>query len=163
SKKREKFQEKSVSIRPRVAGETVFRLPQLDLDHRKTLAGSEVKDQLGNVFGRWVNVQHKHRLALMAQQRQHRVVAVQQHLVVERLVDPRAHHGFHAGKVHDHAEVVKARRGERQDGATVVPVQVAALAVVIEQAVAVAEVDLARHAEHGASQWYGVASARPAS
>src|SRR5262249_44703040 len=52
---------------------------------------------------------------------------------------------------------------QRDHRPAVVPVQVPALAAVLEQAMPVAEADLARHAEHHSLRWYTVGSSTPAS
>src|SRR5262249_50833844 len=83
------------------------------------------------------------------EQGQDGVVAVQQHAVVEVRVDPGADDAFDAREVHDHPQRVELAGFQRDDGAAVVAVQVAALAVVVEQAMAVTKTEFTRHAIHG--------------
>ena len=78
---------------------------------------------------------------------------MQQHFVIERLVDPRAHDILDLRKVHDHAEAVELGRFERNDGPAVVAVQVPAFAVVVQQPVAVAKADFAGHTVHIGASW----------
>src|SRR5262249_34365221 len=134
-----------------VAGAGVLRLPELYLDHGESLARGKVEDQPGDVLRRRADVEHEDRVARLAQKRQHGVVAVQQHLVVELGVDPAADDALEQREVEHHAQRVEAVGGERDGGAAVVAVQVAALALVLQEPVAVAERQLARHAGHGGS------------
>ena len=78
-----------------------------------------------------------------------RVVAMQDHAMVEVLVDPVADHVLDVREIDHHAPRVELFGLDRDDGPAVVAVQVLALAVVVEQPVAVAEVDFARHSKHG--------------
>ena len=110
-----------------------------------------VVDQFRDALGGRVHINHHHRLALAAQFGKDRVVAVQDHLVVERLIDPRADDLLDLGEIDHHAERIERGRLDRDDRLAVVPVQVLALAGVVEEPVAVAEEDFLGHAEHGPS------------
>ena len=136
------------ALRFPVCGERVLRFPQRHLDDRQIVAHRVLEDHLGDVLGGRVHVQFHERFALPPQFRDHRIVAVQKHAVVECLVDPGAEDALDGCEIHDHAERVEDRRFERDDGPGVVPVQVSALPVVLEQAVAVTEVDFFRDSEH---------------
>ena len=69
--------------------------------------------------------------------------------MVEVGIDPAGDDPLDVGEVEHHAAVVKLLGLDGDDGVAVVPMQVAALAVVVEQAMAVAEVDFSGDAEHG--------------
>ena len=73
---------------------------------------------------------------------------MQDHPVIQLIVNPTVHHALDVTKVEHHAAVVERRRFERNDHAAVVPMQVLALAIVIEQAMAVTKVDLTSDAKH---------------
>ena len=70
------------------------------------------------------------------------VVAAQDHAVVEMLVDPGLDAVSHVAEVGDHAHVVEGVRGEADFDAPVVPVGLVALALVVDESVAEAEVDV---------------------
>ena len=62
-------------VSPAVGGVTRLRLPQLHLDHGEALGRRVLEDQPGDVLGGRVDVEDVDRLALLPQERQHRVVA----------------------------------------------------------------------------------------
>src|SRR5437016_6750719 len=101
---------RSTGRRRAVAGETGVRLPQLHFDDGEALLGRDLEEQPGDVLGRRVDVHHVERLALLAEQGEYRVVLVQQHLVVEVLVDPAADGALEAAEIEDHAQRVERRR-----------------------------------------------------
>ncbi len=68
--------------------------------------------------------------------------------MVEVIVDPGADRLFDVGKVEYHAAIVELGAFDRNHRTTIVAMQMAALAVVVEQAVAVTEVDFAGNSEH---------------
>src|SRR6516165_1016920 len=82
-----------------VSGVGGVGFPQADFDHRKTLAGGVVEDQPCDVLGRRVDVEHEHRLALGLQERKHRVVLVQEHFVIQGLIDPAADHALESREI----------------------------------------------------------------
>ncbi len=74
---------------------------------------------------------------------------MQDHAVIQIPVNPVLDHGFDFVEINHHAKRVK-RLGDKLDfPLAVVAVQVAALALIIEKAMAVAKINLFGHAEHG--------------
>ena len=89
------------------------------------------------------------RLAERLQRLHERIVVAQQHLVVELAVDPALDHPLDVAEVADHVAVVERAGAHLDFGHGVVAVRMLADAVVVEQAVAVAEVDTFRDGRHG--------------
>ena len=87
----------------------------------------------------------EHRLAQPLQRRDERVVFAQNHLVIELAVDPPLDNPLDVGKIADHVAAVERAAGDFDFGHRVVAVRMLADAVVIEQAVAVAELNLLGH------------------
>src|SRR5262245_50112383 len=104
---------------------TIIRLPELYLHDRKSLAHREVVNELCDVLGSGVYVHDEERLALLLEKRQSGVILVQEHLVIEMLVDPAAEDTFDLREIADHAENVQTRRRQRDHGTAVVPEQTA--------------------------------------
>src|SRR5262249_45553017 len=77
-----------------------------------------------------------------------RIAGLEDEAVVEGLVEPAADHTLQDGEIDHHALSVQGRSFEGDENPAIVPVQVPALALVLEQAVAIAERQLARHPEH---------------
>ena len=67
--------------------------------------------------------------------------------MIEVLVDPSADDTFDIRKIEHHAPFVERLRLDGDDRAAVMPVQITALAIVIEQPMAVAKVNFAGDAE----------------
>src|SRR5437763_4539817 len=87
---------------------------------------------------------------------------MEEHLVVERIVDPTTHDLLKAGKIQDHPQPVQLRGRQRDHGPAVVAVQMPAFAIVIQQTMPIAERKLTCYAVHGASRSYAVRSTIPA-
>src|SRR5262245_15722235 len=132
----------------------MIRLPQLNLDDWEPFADGKIVDEASDILGRRVHIEDNHRFAKLPKEWQHGVVSMQQHFVVKRLVDPTRNHFFDLCKIHDHTERIELIRLEADDRSAVVAVQMPALAVIVQQAMAVAESDLARHAKHESSPAY---------
>ena len=67
-------------------------------------------DQPGDVLGRGILVEQVERLAHLLEHRHDRVVAVEEHPVVEVVVDPGAHGRLDVGEVDQHPAVVELGR-----------------------------------------------------
>ena len=118
-----------------------WRLPQLDLADRKSARGGHVEDQLGDVLRSRTFVHQIQRLSQLLKHGHGGVRALENHAVVEVLVDPTVHDAFDLREIQHHAAIVQPRSLEGDDYPAVVSVQVAALARVVQQTVSVAEVD----------------------
>src|SRR6516164_3911859 len=78
---------------------------------------------------------------------------MQNHLVVERLIDPAGDDFFDVREIHDHAERIELGGLKADDRPAIVAVKVLAFAVVVQQAMAIAKTNLAGHAIHGLSEF----------
>ena len=124
------------------------RFPEADFNDRHALLAGDIGDQLGDVFRRRIHVQQIHRLALLFQDRHDRVVAVQNHAVVEMIVDPAVDAALDLVEIDDHPLPVEALGLDGDDRPAVVAVQMPALALVMQEPMAVTEVDFSGNAEH---------------
>ena len=118
------------------------------LDDRKALFRSEFKNEFGDVFRRRVVVNQTKRLAEFLKRGNGRVIAAQNHAVVQLIINPTTHNTFNVGEVEHHAAVIQRSTFQHNHSPTVVTVQVSALAVVIHQSVAVAEIDFPCDTKH---------------
>ena len=126
----------------------VWGFPQRDFDDREALRMSELKNRLGDVFGSRIHGENHQWLAEFLQIWQGGIGFVQNHAVIELLVDPRPHDLFDVGEIHQHAAIVELLAFQHDDGSAVVAVQIAAFSGVIQQAVPVAKVDVLRNLKH---------------
>src|SRR5215471_5728128 len=113
--------------------------PHLDAHDGKPLLRRLVEDQPRDAFDRGIAVNDKHRLAQVAQRFDQRIVVAQQHLVIELAIDPPLHDPLNIAEVAYHVPLVELTGAHFDFSDRVVPVRVLADAVVVEQAVAVAE------------------------
>jgi len=74
-----------------------------------------------------------------------RIRLIQQHLVIQLVIYPSLDHRIDVPKIHDHPTMVQFTGLNRDLGHGVVPVQVRALALVIDQSMPVTELDLLRY------------------
>ena len=96
----------------------------------------------------------QHTVTGLGERRHGRVVAMQDHAVIERLVNPAAYDALNLREIEHHAHLVEFLCFQGDDRPTVVPVQVFALAFVIEQAMPIAEIDFASDSIHGGPRLY---------
>jgi hypothetical protein len=92
-----------------------------------------------------IALHHKHRLAQPLHRREKGVVFAENHLVVEFAIDPSLDNPLDVGKVADHVAVVERSAADLDFGNGVVPVRVLTDAIVIEQTMAVAELNFFRY------------------
>ena len=102
---------------------------------------SVVVQQFGDMLHRGIALHDEHRLAQALQRCDERVVFAKNHLVVELAVDPPFDNPLDVGEIADHVAVVERPAADLDFRHGVVPVRMLADAVVIEQPVAVAELD----------------------
>ena len=69
--------------------------------------------------------------------------------MVEDIVDPTTYYVFDLSEIEDHAPIIELIGLERNHNSAVVAMQIAALAIVIEQAMTVAEINFSSHQIHG--------------
>lgn len=106
-------------------------------------------DELGEVLCGGVFIDEVVGFVLLLEHGQDRIVLVQDHLVIEIVIDPGLHDPFNFAEVDDHAELVELVALDGDDSDAIVPMQMATLTGVVEQAMAVAEVDFAGNSVHG--------------
>ena len=90
----------------------------------------------------------EHRLAKLLQRADQRIVFPENHLVIELTVHPPFDDSLDVGEVAHHVSAIQRAAGDFNFGNRVVAVRVLTDAVVIEQAVAVAELDTLRDQIH---------------
>ncbi len=121
----------------------VGRFPQHGFHHGETCLAREFIDQSSDVFGRGILVHQEQWLAGFPQQIDKRIVFPQQHSMVQFLIDPSIDDPLDVPKVENHSPLVEILRLDGNNRPAIMSVEVPALAGVIHQAVAVAEVDFA--------------------
>src|SRR5438093_8946136 len=131
-----------------VFGERCWRLPHLHADDREFLRAGIVEDQARDALDRRIAVEEIHRLTELLQRLDERIVVAQQHLVVERRIDPAFHDTLDVAEIADHIAVVELAGAHFDFRHGVVSVRVLANTVVIEQPVPVTEVDALGHGVH---------------
>ena len=89
------------------------------------------------------------RLAERLERRDQRIVVTQDHLVIELAVDPALHDALDVREIRDHVAAVEPIRAHVDLDDGVVAVRMLADAVVVEQPMAVAEVDALGDEIHG--------------
>ena len=127
------------------------RLPHAHRHHVETLVAGHVEDQLGDALDGRVALELEDRLAERLERRDERVVVAQNHLVIELAIDPALHEPLDVRKIGDHVARVEPIGPDVDLDDGVVAVRMFADAVVVEQPVAVAEVDALGdeiHADH---------------
>ena len=122
--------------------------PEHDFDDGQAGLAGVLVDEPGDVLGRRVAVHHEDALAVLQEHGQDRVVTAEQHVVIQVLVDPLLHGLLDVAEIDEHPSRVELRALESDDCTAVVPVQMTAFSVVVEQAVAVTKLDLARDSKH---------------
>jgi nucleotide-binding universal stress UspA family protein len=117
------------------------RLPDAHGDHRHTQLARGVVDESGDTFRGGVAVERKHGLTHSAQHGRQRVVVAQDHLVIEFTVDPGLHDLLDVRKIHDHVAMIERLCLDVDLDHGVVPMRKFAVAVVVEQTMAVAKIN----------------------
>jgi hypothetical protein len=112
------------------------------------LLGLQV-DELGDALRCRVHIEQIIGFLQLLKRRQDRVVFMQDHLVIEVVVDPRLHHPFDLAEIDDHAQRIELIALNSNDRRAIVPVQMPAFAAVIQQAMTVTKVDFASNSMHG--------------
>ncbi len=77
-----------------------------------------------------------------------RIVAVEYHAVVQIFVDPAADHRFDLVEIEHHSLIVQRRGLDRNNRPAVMSVQMPALALVVQQPMAVTKIDFSGNAKH---------------
>src|SRR5258706_14586804 len=81
----------------------IWSLPKRYRADRKSLVLGRVIDELCNVLRRRIGFQRKNRFSRLFKRFPERILFVEQHPVIERLIDPGLEDLFNLGKIADHA------------------------------------------------------------
>src|SRR3954471_24928784 len=130
------------SLLTRVAGERGWRFPDRDAHHWKSGADAVVEDDLRDMLHSGIGINEKDGLSERLEGGDERVVAPKYHLVIDRLIDPALDDTLDVAEVADHVAIVECAGAHFDFRDRVVAVRVFADAVVVEQPMAVAELDL---------------------
>src|SRR5438552_2147704 len=90
-----------------VLGERRRRLPHLHAGDRKTFFRGVLENEPGDVFRGGIALADEYRLAEVLQDLHERIVMTQQHLVIERLIDPALDDPLDIAEVADHVAAVE--------------------------------------------------------
>ena len=122
--------------------------PESDFADRESLGLGVVEDQLGQHLGRRVAVNGHNRFLIRLQLFENRVGLVHQHFVVPGVVEPFLEALLDLDEIHHHAPFIQRGGGQFDLHLGVVPVKQTAFAVVVEEPVAVGEMDFFRDFIH---------------
>src|SRR5690348_10424303 len=122
-----------------VSGEAIRRFPEPGFNDRETMIGGEIVNQLGDILGRRVGIHQEHWFAKLFQYGDRRIIAVQDHAMIEIVVDPTADHALDVAEIEHHAAMIKLLGLNDNHRPAVVAVQVTALSLVVQQSMAVTE------------------------
>ncbi len=126
----------------------MLRFPEHDLDHRQAGLSRVFVNQSCDVLGRRIDVHDEHPLTALDERRQQGIVATEQHVMIEILVDPGVDYPLDLSEIDQHAATVECLTLERDHCPAVVAVKVAALAIVVQEPMPVTELDFTCDPEH---------------
>ena len=106
--------------------------PEQHFDDRQACLPGVLIDQAGDILGRRVAVHLKYALTTFSQQWQEWIVATQQHVMVKVIVDPVLDAPLDLDEIHQHAPRVQFRTLQGDHSTAGVPMQMTALALVIQ-------------------------------
>ena len=101
-----------------------------------------VEDDLGDILGSGVGVHQVTGLPMLLKHGDQRILPMQEHLVIQLGIDPGLDHLVDVAEIHDHAPVVQMIADNFNFNFAVVAVEMTTLPLVVEQAMAVAEIDV---------------------
>jgi hypothetical protein len=107
-----------------------------------------VENEFGDALDGGVAVQNVDGLAELLERLHQGIIMPQQHLVIELFVDPSLHDTLDVAEVADHVAIVERARSNLNLGDGVMAVRMPANAVVVEQPMAVTEIDALGHGIH---------------
>ena len=128
--------------RPTIGSKGIWRFPEPDFGNLQPLRMGVVVDDLGDVFGSGVGVHQVTGLPVLAKHGDQRILSMQEHLVIQFGIDPGLDHLVDVAEIHDHAPVVQMIADNFHFNSAVVAVEMTTLPLVVEQAMAVAEIDV---------------------
>ena len=101
-----------------------------------------VVDDLGDIFRSGVGVHQVTGLAVFAKQGHQGIFPMQEHLVIQFGIDPGLDYRVDVAEVDHHAPMVETLAGDLHFNSAVVAVEMATFPLIVEQAMAVAEIDV---------------------
>ena len=125
-----------------IGSEGIGRFPEPDFRYLQSLGMRIVVDDLGDVLGSGVGVHQVTGLPLLAKHGDQGILPMQKHLVIQFGIDPGLDDLVDVAKIHHHAAVVEMPADNLHFNSAVVAVEIATFSLVVEQAVAVAEIDV---------------------
>lgn len=81
-------------------------LPELDLQHAKAGLGSDLVQRFRQILGRGVSIEQQNGLMMLPQDGHHGIVAVQDHVMIEILIDPVADGLFDVPEIGQHSAII---------------------------------------------------------
>jgi hypothetical protein len=124
-----------------IFGERSWRFPDRDADDRHAGFAGLIEDQFGNAFHSGVAVNDENRFAKLFERGDKRIIVPQNHFVIQLAIDPPFDNTLDIAEVADHIAIIERAGPDLDFRDGVVAVRMFANAVVIEQTVAVTEVD----------------------
>ena len=101
-----------------------------------------VVDNLGDIFGSGVGVHQVTGLPMLVKHGDQGILPVQQHLVIQFGIDPGLDDLVDVAKIDDHAPMVEMLADNLYFNSAVVAVEMTTFPLIVEQAMAVAEIDV---------------------
>src|SRR5271157_2934440 len=129
-------------------GKTVLGLPEQNFDNWQTGVTGLLVDEPGDVLRRRVRLHHEDSLPALTEQRQQGIVAAEQHVVVQVLIDPALNLLLDLAEIDQYSPLIQLGALQGNQGPAVMTVEMAALALVVHQTVPVTEMDLAGDSKH---------------
>jgi hypothetical protein len=123
-------------------------LPELDFDDTKARRHADIVEGLGEVLRGRISRENEDRLTVRSKDVNERIVLVKGHPVVEIFIDPSAEGTLDVAEISEHAAIVEVFSFDRDDGSAVVSMKESAFAIVIDEAVPVAESEFLGDAKH---------------
>jgi hypothetical protein len=126
----------------------VLGLPEQDLDDGETSFLGMFVNESGDILRGGIRVHLEYTFATFPQERQQRVVATEQHIVIEHFIDPALDFMLDLTKIYQHATRVEHRSLQSNHRPAIVPVEVPTLAGIIQQAMTITKIDFACYPKH---------------
>jgi len=101
-----------------------------------------VVDNLGDIFGSGVGVHQVTGLPMLVEHGDQGVLPMQKHLVIQFGIDPGLDDLVDVAEIDDHAPMVEMLADNLHFNSAVVAVEMTTLPLIVEQAMAVAEIDV---------------------
>ena len=128
--------------RPAVGRKGIGCFPDPDFRNLQALGMRIIVDNLGDILGGGVGIHQVTGLPMLMQHGDQRIFPMQEHLVIQFGIDPGLDHLIDIAKIHHHAPMVEMFADNLHFNSAVVAVEMATFPLIVEQAMAVAEIDV---------------------